>query len=469
MGVPYVFGNATTSIPLTNLDANFNTGLTIGNTTVGLGNTVTTLGNVTLQNVTVTSGSINASSNTTYGTANAVVYSNSSKIGTTSSALTFDGSNLGVNTSTTGTTATGNLTIYTTGASSNYGTSLFVTDGGSFGSWVQGSTSGSTAAFVGNFKYNFVTPSSSYSPYTNSGYGINMGSDNGIQFFSANAGGTGSFTPTERMRLDTSGNLLVGATSTVSSAKFLVAGINGSSPVFQGASSAGAYLFFRNNAQTTNGLQIGQGKASGSDNVGILYNNDNAALVFGTNGTEVSRFDASGNLLLNTTSSSGITARFIVQQDSTAQGLITCNNTRADNNNDGIVNFYRRGTYTGQIANTNSATTYTSASDYRLKENIAPMTGALEKVALLKPCTYTWKDGGEAGQGFIAHELQAVVPDCVVGEKDAVETYIDEDGKEQTKIKPQGVDTSFLVATLTAAIQELNAKVIALESQLGAK
>ena len=54
-GVPYVFGNATTSIPLTNLDANFNTGLTIGNTTVGLGNTVTTLGNVTIANATTIS------------------------------------------------------------------------------------------------------------------------------------------------------------------------------------------------------------------------------------------------------------------------------------------------------------------------------------------------------------------------------------------------------------------------------
>jgi len=54
-GVPFIFGNATTSIPLSNLDANFNTGLTIGNTTVGLGNTVTTLGNVTLNNATVSS------------------------------------------------------------------------------------------------------------------------------------------------------------------------------------------------------------------------------------------------------------------------------------------------------------------------------------------------------------------------------------------------------------------------------
>jgi outer membrane murein-binding lipoprotein Lpp len=105
----------------------------------------------------------------------------------------------------------------------------------------------------------------------------------------------------------------------------------------------------------------------------------------------------------------------------------------------------------GAILTNGSATTYSTSSDYRLKENIAPMTGALATVQALKPVTYTWKVDGSNGQGFIAHELAEVVPDCVSGEKDAV----NEDGS----IKSQGIDTSFLVATLTAAIQELNAKV----------
>ena len=72
MGVPNVFGSATTSIPLSQLDANFNTGLTIGNTTIGLGNTTTTLGNVTLSNVSIVS-SPNANvtiGNTTIGIGN---------------------------------------------------------------------------------------------------------------------------------------------------------------------------------------------------------------------------------------------------------------------------------------------------------------------------------------------------------------------------------------------------------------
>jgi hypothetical protein len=79
------------------------------------------------------------------------------------------------------------------------------------------------------------------------------------------------------------------------------------------------------------------------------------------------------------------------------------------------------------------------------------MTSALSKVALLKPVTYKWKEefGGKDGQGFIAHELQEVIPEAVTWEKDAVD--------EKGDPRYQGMDTSYLVATLTAAIQELKA------------
>ena len=96
------------------------------------------------------------------------------------------------------------------------------------------------------------------------------------------------------------------------------------------------------------------------------------------------------------------------------------------------------------------------------------MTGEMATVAALNPVTYTWKADGSAGQGFIAHELQAVVPDCVTGEKDAVETYTDEEGNEQTRPVYQGIDTSFLVATLTAAIQELKAELDAAKERIAA-
>ncbi len=99
MGVPYTFGTATTSIPLSNLDANFNTPVTLGNTTVGLGNTVTTVGNLTLTNVTITSGTINAAVVDSGYVANSVVYADSSGVLTAGSAnLVFTGTNLGIGT-----------------------------------------------------------------------------------------------------------------------------------------------------------------------------------------------------------------------------------------------------------------------------------------------------------------------------------------------------------------------------------
>jgi hypothetical protein len=114
----------------------------------------------------------------------------------------------------------------------------------------------------------------------------------------------------------------------------------------------------------------------------------------------------------------------------------------------------------GSISTSGSATTYSTSSDYRLKHDIAPMQNALATVAQLKPVTYKWNADDSESQGFIAHELQAVVPDCVTGEKDAV----DENGNPVY----QGIDTSFLVATLTAAIQELNAKVEAQAAEIAA-
>jgi len=124
----------------------------------------------------------------------------------------------------------------------------------------------------------------------------------------------------------------------------------------------------------------------------------------------------------------------------------------------GYLEWWYNGTNTGVVSTNGSTTTYGTSSDYRLKENVAPMTGALDKVAQLKPVTYKWKTSGLDGEGFIAHELAEVVPEAVFGEKDGTEVYKDDDGNDQTRPKYQSVDTSFLVATLTAALQELNAK-----------
>lgn len=167
--------------------------------------------------------------------------------------------------------------------------------------------------------------------------------------------------------------------------------------------------------------------------------------------------DSNGNMFVGNTSnvSSG---RLEVTKN--GERCLTLNNTATGTAANEIQNFVRNGVQVGNINTTGSATTYATSSDYRLKENIHPMVGALDKVAQLKPCTYSWKLDGSNGQGFIAHELQEVVPDAVTGEKDAV----NEDGS----IKPQGIDTSVLVATLTAAIQELKAELDAVKAKVGA-
>jgi hypothetical protein len=167
--------------------------------------------------------------------------------------------------------------------------------------------------------------------------------------------------------------------------------------------------------------------------------------------TESMRIQGS-TLFIGATSSPTGTQRLVVTANGGAGSEpMLINELRTGSSTENYVRFYRNGSQVGTIQNTATATIYNTSSDYRLKEDIAPMTGALAKVQALKPVTYKWKLNGSDGQGFIAHELQTVVPDCVSGAKDAV----DADGNPDY----QGIDTSFLVATLTAAIQELNAKV----------
>jgi hypothetical protein len=145
------------------------------------------------------------------------------------------------------------------------------------------------------------------------------------------------------------------------------------------------------------------------------------------------------------------TSGYFAFNNNTTNGNFTLYVTSGPNQtSNGYIAFAKNNNSTGAITTNGSTTTYGTSSDYRLKENVEPLSGGLAKVMQLKPVTWTWKLNGIAGEGFIAHELQAVCPEAVNGEKDAI--------KEDGSIKPQTVDTSFLVATLTAAIQELKAE-----------
>jgi hypothetical protein len=199
---------------------------------------------------------------------------------------------------------------------------------------------------------------------------------------------------------------------------------------------------------------------------------DKITFYTGSTPSERMRIESSGNLLVGTTGTiSGFFPSKIqvacgdnnginIQTTTTASNSSVNIWNATDSGTRSLVNFYTNTSRSlkGSISSDGSTVSYNTSSDYRLKENIAPMTGALEVVQALKPVTYNWKTGGSSGQGFIAHELQAVVPDCVTGEKDAV----DEEGNPQY----QGIDTSFLVATLTAAIQEQQAIITQLQADV---
>jgi hypothetical protein len=245
------------------------------------------------------------------------------------------------------------------------------------------------------------------------------------------------------MTLDASGNLGVGITSPAT--KLHVAGSTG---LTLGAISGDAW-------RTAAIAPIDEGSAfKGSL---AFYTHPSAGSAGAP--TERARIDSSGNLLVGTTTSGGQGGLSVYPNGSGTSVQLSFKKAA-----DGVQNtaqvFFAGSTQVGSITYTNTATAFNTSSDYRLKNTIAPMTGALAKVALLKPCTYKWNADGSDGEGFIAHELAEVVPQCVTGEKDAV----NEDGS----IKPQGIDTSFLVATLTAAMQEQQAIIESLKARLDA-
>ena len=417
------------------------------------------------------------------GTANGVAYLNGSKVLTTGSALVFDGATL---TNNAGSTATA-LSLNSTNGT--YGLDV--------GLKYNGTAIGSIGSSKGIDSTGNLTD-----------LGINSAAN--LDF------ATGY---TRRMRLDANGNLGLGvtpSTTVFSGSKMLQVGFapnviqgitSGNFSMIQGAffnsagnmqslgtglkntlysqtdgshqwfnapvTSAGSSVTFTQamTLAASGGLSVGTTTDSGAGNIGVasgkgfvlastpttgMFPDDQfiglklqtaGGIRFFTNSTESSRIDSSGNLLVGTTSTLGSTAGILVANSGANVQALTTNSTSGSSYY--IGRFFASGTEKGYIYYNGSTVAFTSTSDYRLKEDVQPMTGALAKVAQLKPCTYTWKSNGLAGQGFIAHELAEVVPDCVSGEKDAV----DEEGTPRY----QGIDTSFLVATLTAAIQEMKA------------
>jgi hypothetical protein len=262
------------------------------------------------------------------------------------------------------------------------------------------------------------------------------------RWFNAASGTAGNtITFTQAMTLDASGNLGIGETSPstpLSSARGLV--LKGSSDTQiriqntnTGSTSSDGFLLSIDNSASP---------------LAYVWNYENAALIFGTNNTERARITSAGTVGINTTSPDAATV-LTIKARSGENGMAVKAGT---NGNYGIYFNNTSDSTVGGIIINASTTTYATSSDYRLKENVAPMTGALAKVLELNPVTYTWKADDSAGEGFIAHELQEVAPYAVTGEKDGE--------------KMQGVDYGKLTPILTAALQEAIAEIQSLKARI---
>ena len=159
-------------------------------------------------------------------------------------------------------------------------------------------------------------------------------------------------------------------------------------------------------------------------------------------------FDGSGNYLVGCASdvtSGGF--KFFPNYSRTGSSAVEIGHITGSSSGEGCVTFKYNGSSIGSITQTGTtAVLYNTTSDYRLKTNATPIQNALETVDALNPVSFTWVDGRK-DDGFIAHELQAVIPNCVTGEKDAV----NEDGTP----KYQQMDNSGVIPFLVKAIQEL--------------
>jgi hypothetical protein len=311
--------------------------------------------------------------------------------------------------------------------------------------------------------------------------------DNGNMYLDADFGNTRASSSirflvdtSERARIDSSGRLLVGTSST--SKDF--------SAVFQG-----------NSADATGGanLLLARGTSSPADGSAIGYltftdSNHNATALIQAQrdgGTWDSGASQPGRLVFSTTADGassptermriGNTGTLYVAntgdtpvQSNTAGALtyrpagqleVNGNATQAaffGRTNDGmVVGFYSGGTRRGDVSISGSTCSFNNTSDYRLKENVASIGNAVTRLNQLKPCRFNFIDEpSKTVDGFLAHEVQAIVPEAITGEKDAV----DDDGNPEY----QGIDQSKLVPLLTAALQEAVAKIESLETRLTA-
>jgi hypothetical protein len=313
----------------------------------------------------------------------------------------------------------------------------------------------------------------------------NGGSNELLQFDINNNAGAGQIVfntvGSERARIDSSGRLLVGTSSYDGNARAVFAGNTSDN-------ATGAIDIRRNTARpTAANTQIGALRFISNDNTSSNYGY--ASIDVFTDGASSSNTDIPGRLVFSTTADGASSPTEALRINSAqrigygstvnAGGVNTTAyltaTSGATNNASGValecyasstaarfhISFSNGNGVVGSISTSGTATSFTTSSDYRLKENIIPLTGASERVLQLKPSRFNFiADPDIQVDGFIAHEAQAVVPECVTGAKDEV----DEDGNPVY----QGIDQSKLVPLLTAALQEAIGRIETLEAEVAA-
>ena len=270
-------------------------------------------------------------------------------------------------------------------------------------------------------------------------------SENGFMSFYT---GT-SATTTERMRIDSSGNVGIGETNpnfkldvTGSSASSITDVAAFTNPINAAGTGHGARLLLHSTQDPSRGVAIASSSASNyaADNDMLFYTSVSSTL------TERMRIDAAGNLLVGKTATNSADSGVVVANISDAIGQVAVYKSYSGTTS--AMKFYYGLTQVGRIDYSDTTTDYITSSDIRLKENIVDAPAG--NIDSIKVRSFDWKaDGSHQEYGFIAQELETVAPYAV--------------SKGETDEDTWGVDYSKLVPMLVKEIQDLKAEVAALK------